>query len=174
MITLYLLRHAKSDWGAPDLADRDRPLNKRGRQAAERMGRYCAENGIEPQHIYCSTAERTRQTLDLFQKAYPEKCPVTFEESLYLASTKTLLERLRQCDDTLSAVMLLAHNPGTHALAYELTGKDECGLAERLQAKFPTAALAEIAFDVNAWQDVKPGKGILKRFLTPKSLPRNA
>ena len=171
MLTLYLFRHAKSDWGASGLADSDRPLNKRGRDAAKRMGRYCAGESIVPQQIYCSTALRTRQTLELFLEAFADKPPFDFEERLYLATTVALLKRIRHCRSDLNSVMLLAHNPGTHALAFELIGQDDCGHAERLQAKFPTAALAELAFDIDDWRDVGPGKGILKRFAMPKTVP---
>ncbi|MCH5374620.1 MAG: histidine phosphatase family protein, partial [Planctomycetes bacterium] len=38
MKTLLILRHAKSSWGDPSLADHDRPLNARGKRDAPRMG----------------------------------------------------------------------------------------------------------------------------------------
>ncbi len=65
MKTLLLLRHAKSSWNDPSLADHDRPLKKRGRKAAPRMGRWLQENGLRPDCVLCSTATRARETLQL-------------------------------------------------------------------------------------------------------------
>ena len=39
MKTLLILRHAKSSWDDPALDDHERPLNKRGRRDAPRIGK---------------------------------------------------------------------------------------------------------------------------------------
>ena len=65
MKTLYLLRHAKSSWDDSRVSDFDRPLNNRGRREAEKIAEYMKENKYIPEYIICSTAKRTRETLDL-------------------------------------------------------------------------------------------------------------
>ena len=52
MPTLYLLRHAKSDWGTGE-DDHGRPLNERGRGAAVRMGEHLASLGARPERLAC-------------------------------------------------------------------------------------------------------------------------
>ena len=64
MKTLLLMRHAKSSWSEPGLADHDRPLNKRGKQAAPEMGKLLRKEGLVPDLILCSTARRSRQTAE--------------------------------------------------------------------------------------------------------------
>ena len=65
MKTLLLMRHAKSSWDDPDVADHDRPLNKRGKKDAPRMGQWLAEQGLTPEVIVTSTAKRARKTAEL-------------------------------------------------------------------------------------------------------------
>ena len=65
MLTLSLLRHAKSSWSNPALPDRERPLATRGVTDAPLMGKAMAERGIDPELVLCSSARRTRDTLAL-------------------------------------------------------------------------------------------------------------
>src|SRR5262245_54961274 len=78
---LVVVRHAKSVWAEPDLADRDRPLNARGRRAAARVGEYLREAGVHPDLVLCSPARRAQQTLELFQLA--KTTDVLIEDQLY-------------------------------------------------------------------------------------------
>jgi phosphohistidine phosphatase len=161
---LALLRHAKSSWNDPDLDDHDRPLNGRGRRAAAQMGRYLQQRGIAPAVVLCSSAVRTRQTLELLELAGEPR--VLYETELYGASAGELLRRLRRLDDTVPSVLLIGHNPGMHDLAVALTG-DHDGAAI---ADFPTAALAELSAPIARWPDLEPGTATLERLITPKDL----
>ena len=69
MKSLYLLRHAKSSWKELGLNDHDRPLNKRGRQAAKIMATFLRRSEITPDVVICSTATRAKETLDPIVKA---------------------------------------------------------------------------------------------------------
>jgi phosphohistidine phosphatase len=170
MLTLCLLRHAKSSWEDPSVQDFDRPLASRGEQAAPRMGAYMAEHGIAPTLILCSTAVRARQTLALVLPKLPEEPTVEFEDGLYLASPSTLLARLRKVRAPAASVMLVGHDPGMHALAVELCGRGEAAHLHRLASKFPTAALAIISFKASQWSQIKPKAGCLEEFMTPRLL----
>jgi phosphohistidine phosphatase len=174
MLTVMLLRHAKSSWDAPALADFDRPLAKRGIKAAPAMGRAIAELGLKPDLILCSPANRTLQTLAL---ALPEMgniaAKIINDDAIYMAAPETLLAMLRKLPDGPDAphtVMIVGHNPGMEELADDLTGGGEMEALEEMAEKFPTAALAVINFDVGRWRDVEPGTGSLALFLTPARL----
>jgi phosphohistidine phosphatase len=170
MLTLYLLRHAKSSWEDASIGDFDRPLAPRGKLAAPRMGAYMAEHAIAPTLILCSPAVRARQTLALILPKLPGDPTVEFEDGLYLASPATLLARLRKIRSAISSVMIVGHDPGMHGLAVELCGRGEAAHMHRLASKFPTAALAVISFKASQWSQVKPQAGCLEDFMTPRLL----
>jgi phosphohistidine phosphatase len=171
MLTLSLLRHAKSSWDDPGLEDFNRPLNDRGREAAPRMGRFMAKHGIAPELILCSTSVRTRQTLELVLPHLSPRPKVTYEDGLYLAAASALLQRVRKDAGTATHVLVVAHDPGMHELATELAGSGDPKLLELLALKFPTTGLAVIDFDVQAWSKVRRGAGQLRLFMSPKRLP---
>lgn len=170
MLTLSLLRHAKSSWDDPGLGDFDRPLAPRGEDAAPRMGAYMAEHGLAPELILCSPAVRTRQTLDLVLPHLSGSPAIEYEEQLYLASASSLLARVRRVEGKTRHIMLVGHDPGMHGLAVDLASDGSRHDLDNLAAKFPTAGLAVITFKVRRWALVKPGSGLLERFVTPKQL----
>jgi phosphohistidine phosphatase len=174
MKTVYLLRHAKSDWADPGMKDHDRPLNERGREAALAMAAYITEKGYKPELVLCSSARRTIETFDLVKAALGKHVPVKFEEGLYLAEPRHLLERLRLLHNDVKAVMIIGHNPGVAQFANELCASpdDEAEekLHRRMREKFATCALAVIAVPVKTWRDLRAGGGALKDFVRPKDL----
>jgi phosphohistidine phosphatase len=160
---LALLRHAKSSWDDPDLDDHERPLNNRGRRAAEQMGAYLREVELSPQLVLCSSSLRTRQTLELLSLS--RASDVHIEDVLYAASVSTLLGRLRRVDDPVDSVLLIGHNPGIHDLARSLVGAGG-GIGE----KYPTAALADLDVTVSSWGQLGPATSVLRTFVAPKDL----
>lgn len=171
MLSLTLLRHAKSSWDTPGLDDFDRPLNDRGEAAAPIMGRVLRDRGIVPDIVLCSTSRRTRDTLARLQIA--DIAPRTeFDDRLYLASANDLLARIKRIEQTKSgnpsSILLIGHNPGLQDLALKLIGKGDARSLIRLQEKFPTAALAHIVFEATVWRDIAPATGLLEVFTTPK------
>ena len=170
MLTLSLLRHAKSSWENPGAKDFDRPLAKRGEAAAPRMGAFMAKNRIAPELILCSPAVRARQTLDLVLPHLGTPT-VEYEEAFYLAAPKVLLARVRKVGAKIDHVMIVGHDPGMQGLATELAGTGDADALQALGRKFPTAGLAVITFKAAEWAKVAPGKGHLDLFMTPKTLP---
>ena len=172
MKTVYLLRHAKSDWGDPAIKDHDRSLNERGREAAPKIGAHIKSKRYKPDTILCSTARRTVETFDLIKEASGSN--VKFEETLYLAEPRHLIERLRWLDDGLKSAMIIGHNPGMEQLANALArvpaNAGEEKLHRRMREKFSTCALAVIKLPVSAWREVKPGTGTLIDFVRPRDL----
>jgi phosphohistidine phosphatase len=176
MLTLTLLRHAKSSWGDPSLDDYDRPLGKRGKTAAPEIGAALAAMGLRPDLILCSSAVRARATLDLVLPKLGAPVPrVVYDDALYLATPNALLSRLHRVGpgDTGEVprhVMVVGHNPGLEELAVLLIGSGASDDTSRLTEKFPTAAVAVLGFNSESWAAIAPGAGRLEHFLTPKQL----
>jgi phosphohistidine phosphatase len=99
---------------------------------------------------------------------------VTFEDGLYLAEARSILERVRRLDDAAGSALVIGHNPGLEQLANGLCASpktvDEEKSHRRMREKFSTCALAAIEFPVKAWRDVKMGAGVLKDFTRPRDL----
>lgn len=163
MKTLLLLRHAKSDWDDASLRDFDRPLAPRGERDAPRIGKALKTRGPAPDLVISSPAARAKATIKAVMKAANLNLDVTFEESMYGASSAELLKLIRRLPDEHSCALLVGHNPGFGDLLNRLIGARET---------MPTAALACMEFEIDHWEDVEDGKGKLVWLLTPKQLDR--
>jgi phosphohistidine phosphatase len=136
MLTLSLLRHAKSSWADPGLDDYERPLAKRGANAAAEIGKYLKRQKLRPDLILCSGAVRTRATLELVLAELCSPAPeVRYDDALYRTSPAIMLSGLRKIDTPYRHVMMIGHNPELHALSLKLIGdgrrKDIATLATR-------------------------------------------
>src|SRR5690242_6514131 len=112
MRRLLLLRHAKSSWSDPGASDHERPLNRRGQEAAPRIGAYLARHRLIPDAVLCSTARRTRETWELVAAEAPAAPPPRFTEQLYDATPRTLLDVFRRADPAAESLLVVGHNPG--------------------------------------------------------------
>lgn len=167
--TVLLLRHAKSSRDDLEVADFDRPLSRRGRRDAPRLGKWMHEAGHKPDLVLCSDAKRARETWAGLAETLQSAAPVLFERGLYMANAKALIHRLHRLAGGIASVLVIAHNPGLEEVAHALAdGKGET--FERLQRKFPTAALARLDFDLEDWRKLEPGSGRLAHFVTPGDL----
>ena len=165
MPRLYLLRHAKSSWDDPALDDHDRPLSARGRNAAKKMSHHLRDARVQPALVLCSSSVRTRQTFDRIASSLPKSVEVRIESSIYEAGADELLRIARTVAEPIDSAMLIGHNPGIQELAIMLVAGDEA----RLRGKYPTGALATLAFR-GAWADLRPGVAVLEDFVIPRDL----
>lgn len=165
MRTLYLLRHAKSSWANPGLDDHDRPLNARGQNACARLARYFRAQGIGPELVLCSTAERTRATLHGVMPGLPAPLDVRFEPALYLAEAEAIAQLLREVPDTVQRLLVIGHNPGMEDFAAWLLAKDWP------HEKFPTGGFAAFTLAIDSWAGLAPGTGRLALRVVPRELP---
>lgn len=172
MRRLILLRHAKSDHPA-GLADHDRPLNPRGREAAPRMGAYIAEAGLRPDHVLVSSARRTLETWDAVRAPLDGNAGETVS-ALYESGVAEILAAVRGAPDNAGTLLVVGHNPGLQDFATEIVGSGAKADRKRLATQFPTAALAVIDFEAERWADIAPGTGRLERFVKPKDLDPDA
>jgi phosphohistidine phosphatase len=168
---VWLLRHAKSSWSDPELADRERPLAPRGRRAARALARHAAGlPGGLPDLVLCSPALRTRETLEPLRKRLPEGARVRIERPLYLAGAARLLARLRRLPDAQRDVLLIGHDPGLHELALALVRLGRSAALARLREKLPTGALVVLELDLARWRELAPGAARLATFVRPRDL----
>lgn len=166
--TISILRHAKAEDGADYATDAERPLAQRGCEDAARMGAYLRAHKLLPDIVLCSSAERTRETLQCMGVILP----TILSEKLYLASASEILNQLQQMDDDVKHVMVIGHNPGMHEIVVRLMedAKDEKDI-KRLAQKFPTCALAHLSVDLDSWGDLALNHAILEAYLIGKELP---
>ena len=168
MKILTLLRHAKSTWDDPVAKDFDRPLNKRGRRAAQTVGREMQALGLRFDQVNASPAVRVIETLGDIESGYARALSPDYDRRIYLASPETLLEIVQATDDAVDRLMIVGHNPGLERLALLLTR--DGALRDEAALKYPTATLAEIHFAVAHWNEVREGGGTLERFIRPRDL----
>ncbi len=167
MKTLGLLRHAKSDWDDMAKRDFDRGLNDRGRKGAALIGAHIARHGLNFDRLLASPAERVRQTL---ATALPDMEP-QFDQRLYLASTDTLMDVIREKGADADSVLVVAHNPGLQELLFELVPPAaEDALFDDLSSKYPTATFAVFTLDIDDWADLDEDCGRLVHFKRPRDL----
>jgi len=164
MKRIYLLRHAKSDWSADFDADHDRPLNERGRGAAQQMGRFLTAIEQAPDLVVASSAVRARDTVELAMSSGAWSCPVEVTRDLYVASPSAVMQLVHMQVSAQDRLLLVGHQPTWSELASALIGGGH--------VKMPTAALARIDFDVDGWAEVEFGAGTLTWVITPKLLTR--
>jgi phosphohistidine phosphatase len=171
--TLYLLRHAKSDWDDPVPRDFDRPLNKRGEKASRAIGQWMASNGISFEHVIASPAVRVIETLDGVWTGYGRKMEPTWERRIYLASSATVLDVLREVDNAHDSVMVVGHCPAVEDLVFDLVPDDGSSpLRDEVEVKYPTAAFAQLELPIDSWADIGKPVAHLKRFVRPRDLDK--
>lgn len=142
--TLYLMRHAKSDWSTAAASDFERPLNQRGVRAALRMGEHLEQSQAAIDLILASTAVRALQTLELMQKSWKRLSPlIVCRKGLYLATPAAIFQEISQVGVEYANLLVLGHNPGLEDAAKRLSGK---------AIEFPTACLAEFRVQSDSWK----------------------
>ena len=172
---LLILRHAKADRAAgKHMDDHERALTARGRGAAARMGGYMKAKHYVPQRVLCSSAVRTRETLDVLLPYFITRAQIAFARGLYLADWGALLKQVQAMPADCESLLLVGHNPGLERLAIALalhpSGIAERSRAEKLAQKFPTAALAVLDADGPGWSAFKPGSARLIDVVRPRDL----
>lgn len=165
MKQLFILRHAKSSWDDPTLADFDRPLNARGRSAAPFMGEFMAGRKLLPELIVSSPAVRAMQTARLCRDAGGFDAPLKYDERIYDATTQTLVSVVSEIPDDIASALIVGHNPGMEGLVRFLS---------RELHPMPTAAVACISLEIGSWADLDEGSGTLVDLFRPKKLMKEA
>lgn len=161
MKNLIIIRHAKSSWDYPELADIDRPLNKRGKKAVIMMGGRLAARDIIPDIMVSSPAKRAAATARRFAEALnvsPDKIIKT--PLLYHGGMQEIVSWLQKLDDSINTAIIFGHNPTWTDLTNYLAGTDIYNV--------PTCGVVELQFDIPRWHKIGPGTGKLIMFDYPK------
>ncbi len=162
MRTLLLLRHAKSSHADEGISDHDRPLTRRGRRDAARIGRLLDEIDLIPEAIIASTSQRTLETAELVVEACDAGARIESDERLYLASRRVIVRVLQGARAQARCVMIVGHNPGLEELVTSLTGQSE---------HLSTATLTQIDLSIDSWADLRDGtRGRLKQMWRARDL----
>lgn len=167
--TLTLLRHAKSGWDDPALRDYDRGLNAKGKRAAALIGGHLRNAAGAFDHVVASPAVRVVETLEQVESSYGRTLAPHFDRRIYLASAVTLLDIVHEAPAEATHLLLVGHNPGLEDLAMLLVPESDEPLRVALEAKYPTATIAEISFE-GEWATLAGGSGRLTRFVRPRDL----
>lgn len=171
VLKLMLLRHAKSSWGDPGLEDRDRPLNTRGKSAAQAMGRVMRHRGLLPDLVLCSPARRAKDTWSIAAGELKTAPKVAFEEDVYdFGNGGKLVELIRTKGGKARSLLLVGHNPSMERLAQRLAGQGDKKLRERLEKKYPTGALAVFEAEVGTWADFAEAAFSMTHFIRPRDV----
>ena len=163
MKTLLILRHAKSSWGDASVADRDRPLNARGRRDAPRMGDVLRAESLVPDVIITSDAVRAQTTALAAAEAAGYTGAIVIEPLLYLAGPDDVIAVLKTLPDTTAGrAMIVAHNPGLEDLIELVTGE---------RHHLPTATLVQLALSIATWDELDAStRATLVQIWRPKEL----
>jgi phosphohistidine phosphatase len=177
MRRLLLMRHAKTEKDGPTGKDRDRRLDDRGRDDAEAMGVFLAQQDLLPDLALVSTAVRARQTWDQVAAAWAniqpkiQKIQVDHLDELYAADPGSLLGIVHAAaGDDPQRLLVVAHNPGLHEFALALVAGGNIKARQALLDNLPTSGLAVIDFTIEDWGDVSFRRGRLERFVSPRLL----
>lgn len=160
MKTLLLLRHAKSSWKKPELSDHERPLNKRGKKEAPRVGEYLRASQLVPDLILSSTARRAQETAQAVAATSGFDGQVELFQDLYMSDTAAYIDILHCMPEQADRVLVVGHNPDVEDLLALLTD---------VQEHMTTAALAVIALPISSWQELNEATdGRLLNLWTPR------
>lgn len=155
MFKLQLLRHAKTNQYSDTGQDFDRSLLPKGIKQSEAMRIYFERQAIHPSAIWCSTARRTRETLN---GVIPQAKHVTFKDNLYLTIGKSMFQAI--CSKTEGdSLLIIGHNNGISDLASYLSGKD---------IVMRTCEFIELTFNVNSWAEISQGFGTITLSFHPE------
>lgn len=171
MKILGLFRHAKSDWQDPRARDFDRPLNDRGRKGAAVMGRHIRDHGTAWERTISSPAIRCAETIEIACEAAGRPVAVNWDRRIYLASSATLIDLLRETEGDPKSVLMVGHNPGLEDLIFDLVPDDGSSpLRDAVEVKFPTATFAVLELNIDRWADLAERCGKLVHLTRPRDI----
>lgn len=163
MKTLYFIRHAKSSWDFPQLADDERPLTEKGIKRTKKLGSYLGNNEILPELIISSYANRAFHTAQIIAKkiGFPEK-DIKIDRSIYSSSIDNIFSIIFGISDNYNSIMLFGHNPTFTNLAnYFIENKIE---------NLPTSGFVSIEFETENWNEIANCKIKNTTVIFPKEL----
>lgn len=171
MKQVMVMRHGHAEWGGGNAgasSDHARHLSDKGRDDAKALGNFMAAEGLVPDLIYCSSSQRTCETLEFILPALNQEPKTFIEKGLYNADERALLGFTVAALPEADSLLLLAHNPGVHGFAMGLLSEVADGVeAHALSEGYPPGTLSVFSFDVDSWALVAPHTGLLTHCHAP-------
>lgn len=149
---IFLLRHAKTEKGAPTQDDRQRVLTEGGVADAGALGKLLHIRGFTPEMVLCSPAARTRETLAALTAACPLSATVEYPEALYLASAEQISSLIQELPDALTEVLIIGHNPGLPQYCF-IAAEDKSAAAQSIMMQFPPCSMARLSYKAERWAE---------------------
>ena len=162
---IVVIRHAKSSWDDPSIADHDRPLSKRGRNALSRLRDHIEGLELRPELVMCSSSLRTRETLARTRI----DAPVNYADRLYDATPGAVIEEINGVDPTVETLLVIGHEPAMSQVALGLAAAEGGNptAAESISTKFPTSAIAVLRTG-EPWDQLTLSGAALVTFHVPR------
>lgn len=148
---ITLMRHGESD-PSFDGRDFDRPLTENGILFCQHQREIISS--LPPvDFALCSGAKRTRQTLDCLSLALNHSAQIVFDDHLFLAPTKYLINTIEQFNDAHSHALLVGHGPTLSGMIRWLIDdqKTPAGLI------FHSGEIKHAELNIHKWMDLYPG-----------------
>lgn len=159
MKTLFLIRHAKSDW-THEVSDFDRPLNERGHSVAPKMAKFLLDKGFSIDCFISSPAKRALTTCRYFAETFGNS-GIKKVQDLYEPHQEDFVETILNIDDEHNSAALFSHNPTISEFASSLTEET---------VNFPTCAVAVFEIYCDEWSQMEGAKKQLTHFFIPKEV----
>jgi phosphohistidine phosphatase len=167
MKTVYILRHGKAEDSNPH-GDKARNISDKGRQDLQSLLPMLESLPIPADIVLCSTADRTRQTLDILERCHLlEESELYYEDKMYNAHAETLLELLHGLPEDFNSVLFIGHNPGLQEFAMALLGTGDDIDVANLSQTLPTSGFVSLCFGEQTWPDIAVSSGHLELFRAP-------
>ena len=171
MLRLCILRHMDTAWALPGQRDFERELNENGKQDLKAVNMWFRQKKLTPDHVYCSPATRTRQTLAGIQQSFNGTPQISFPDDLYSGFVGEYLKLITSHEKP-ENLLIIGHNPTCASLANLLASKRDSEALNTVSYTYPTGALAIIDFKITAWNELGEGSGVLVEFLMPRPSSR--
>lgn len=170
MKRVILVRHAKASPAETGMKDHERPLNEKGEQACELVGDYMENKKLIPDFVFCSTARRTRQTLELLEKKWSSSPLKTFKPLLYGGGVNPYFDVIYTASAADDSIMIVGHNPDIQLTGLDLLKEASPEIYAKIEKKYATAGVLVMDFEVDVWSEIKYKSPVSASFMTPKML----
>lgn len=165
--TIFLLRHAKSDWAAEFRLDHERPISERGKKNAKSLRSFLKDREIRIDLAYVSDSKRTVQTLEIVNKNQEIFKNVEITSMLYEANLGVYYNLITSTDDKYKSILFLGHNPELEELVNQLILRQNAYKDFSFFQKFSTSSIIVLTFSISSWKDISTSPGKLTLFWTP-------
>lgn len=161
MKSIYILRHAKSDWSDDSVDNKDRILNKRGEDEAKKVAKFLVNNKLTFDAIIASPAQRALQTATIVKKNTSFLKEIQVEECFYFSDLRRIISVIRRVSDDVENLLIVGHNPLWSNLVLFLTGK---------RMTLDTGCVAVLSADIDKWEHFDDSQFNLDQLFNPKEV----